>query len=246
MTTASTVTVVPSALSWTDSEHATWKAVVEKHRTTRELLLCETFLNGVETLGFSDTRIPDLDEVNLILESRTGFKGVFVKGLEEGPSFFQMLARREFPIGCFIRSRDDLNYTPAPDVIHDLYGHLPFYTDRNYADFCYEFGKAACRYANRPGVLRQFERFFWFTIEFGLLKTARGPRIFGAGIASSLAECDYALSGRPEVRPFDIDSVRHQEFRIDEMQKVLFCLESVDQLYGSLDELCRRIESEIQ
>jgi phenylalanine-4-hydroxylase len=231
-------------VAWTPSEHATWAAVVAQHRKTRAGMLCDAFLNGVDLLRFSDTHIPDLEDVNSKLQSRTGFRGVFVKGLEEGPSFFQMLARREFPIGCFIRSQNDLNYTPAPDVIHDLYGHLPFYTDPKYADFCCEFGKAACRYANRPEVLRQFERYFWFTIEFGLLMTSRGLKIFGAGIASSLGECEYALSGQPEIRPFDIDSVRRQEFRIDEMQKVLFRLESVDQLYGSLDELCRRIESE--
>ena len=99
-------------------------------------------------------------------------------------------------------------------------------------------------YAHRPELLRQFERFFWFTAEFGLVKTPEGVRVFGAGIASSTGECDYALSGKAEIRPFSVDGVRLQEFRIDVMQPVLFCLESPAQLYNSLDELCAKVKKD--
>ena len=97
---------------------------------------------------------------------------------------------------------------------------------------------------DREDLLRQFERFFWFTIEFGLIKTNEGVRVFGAGIASSTGECAYALSDEPEVVPFDIDLIRKQEFRIDQMQKKLFLLESEEQLYSSLDELVKRVEAD--
>lgn len=231
--------------AFTAEDHDTWRIIVQKHRQARDRQVHDLFLSGIETLGISENRIPEIEDVNKVLSARSGFRGVYVKGFEDGPTFYQMLAKRTFPIGNFIRSQNDLNYTPAPDVVHDLYGHLPFYTDKTYGDFCQAYGEVATQFSDRPEILRQFERFFWFTIEFGLVKTTHGIRIFGAGIASSTGECEYALSGRPEIRPFDVDEVRHQEYRIDEMQKVLFLLDSPDHLYRSLDILRRRIRSEL-
>lgn len=222
-------------------EQRTWRAILSEHRKTRDRQVCDLFLNGIEILGLSENAIPDLCDINRILEERSGFRGAFVTGLEEASSFYRMLAERKFPVGNFVRSHEDLGYTPAPDIVHDLYGHLPFYTDKTYADFSQAFGAEACKYIDRRELMRQFERFFWFTIEFGLVKTVGGLRIFGAGIASSTGECAYALSGKPEIAPFDVETIRHHEFRIDVMQPKLFCLESVDQLYQSLPELARKV-----
>lgn len=226
---------------YTEEDQDTWRVILHRHAMTRGQQICSTFLKGVEILGLTEERIPDLEEVNRRLESRTGFRGELVDGLEEGASFYRMLADRRFPVGNFIRARADLSYTPAPDIVHDLYGHLPFYTDRAYADFSQAFGEAACAYLDRPESLRQFERFFWFTVEFGLVKTSDGVRVFGAGIASSTGECDYALSGVPEVLPFSIDQIRHQEFRIDQMQPRLFLIESPERLYASLPEFIESV-----
>lgn len=229
------------ARKYTDRDRETWRTILHAHARKREHQVCDIFLRGVEILGLREDRFPSLDEVNRILGTRTGFRGVLVEGLEEGADFYRLLANRAFPVGNFIRSPEDLSYTPAPDIVHDLYGHLPFFTDASYSDFCQKFGAAAMEFVGRPDLLRQFERFFWFTAEFGLVKTAAGLRIFGAGIASSTGECDYALSSVPEKKPFDIDAVRSQEFRIDEMQPRLFVLENPEQLYASLDEFSRRV-----
>lgn len=225
-------------------ERETWRVILHEHARVRDGQICALFLEGVRILGLDEDRIPDLGEINRILQARSGFRGVFVEGLADAATFYAMLARGEFPVGNFIRDRADLGYTPAPDIVHDLYGHLPFYTDRAYGDFCRAIGAAAIQYADRPTLLRQYERFFWFTIEFGLVKTPAGIRVFGAGIASSVGECAYALSGKPKVLPFDVDVIRHQEFRIDEMQPTLFLLESADQLYQSLEELGRRVKKD--
>ena len=154
-----------------------------------------------------------------------------------------MLAKRLFPVGNFIRDKRDLSYTPEPDMIHDLYGHIPLLVNRDYAQFCQKIGETACRFIDDDKKFHQFERFFWFTIEFGLIKTDDGPRAFGAGIASSIGECDFALSGGPEVIDFDIELIINQEFRIDEMQKKLFILESKSQLYGCIDELVEKVNT---
>lgn len=217
---------------------------MHQHAEKRNRQVCQLFLDGVKILGIDETQIPNLKIINPILMARSGFCGVLVDGLEEGKSFYKMLADRLFPVGNFIRDRKDLSYTPAPDIVHDLYGHLPFFTDKAYGDFCQAFGEAAMEFTDRPQLLRQFERFFWFTIEFGLIKSPLGVRVFGAGIASSTNECEYALSGKPEVRPFDIDVIRNQEFRIDEMQKILFLIENSDQLYSSLSELRKKVSQD--
>jgi phenylalanine-4-hydroxylase len=222
----------------------TWRTILNRHKRTRESKIVDLFDQGLRALDIQSDRIPDLNEINRRLKALSGFQGVFVKGLEEGSGFYAMLARREFPIGNFIRSKEDLGYTPEPDLVHDLYGHLPFLADKAYADFCQDFGERACRHSNRPDLLRQFERFFWFTIEFGLIQTPAGVRVFGAGIASSMGECEYALSSGPKVLPFDVDQIRHQEFRIDQMQKILFVLESPQQLYASLPELSKKVEGD--
>ncbi|MCB0405386.1 MAG: hypothetical protein KDD51_11425, partial [Bdellovibrionales bacterium] len=157
-----------------------------------------------------------------------------VDGLEGGDSFYPALARREYPIGNFIRDAADLGYTPAPDVIHDLYGHIPLLANADYADFCQRYAATACKYLDDSTRFAQFERFFWFTVEFGLIETSKGRRIFGAGILSSKAESDYALSFGPEVVKFSIEAIVRQDYRIDQFQQRLFLLQSTQQLYESL------------
>ena len=125
---------------FTDDEHGTWGEISALHRKQRATQMVPMFLRGLHALGLDTDRIPPLDEVNARLTFLTGWRGVFVKGLEDGAGFYRLLRDRKFPIGNFVRDRKDLNYTPAPDVFHDLYGHLPFLADKQYADFCHEFG----------------------------------------------------------------------------------------------------------
>ncbi len=219
-----------------------WQQILENHSQTRDQQVYKIFREGIEALNINPLEIPSINKINEKLMGLTGWRGVFVDGLEDAHAFYKMLSQKQFPVGNFIRAPEDLSYTPEPDIVHDLYGHLPFFANQDYADFCYRFGHMTCQFMDREDLLRQFERFFWFTIEFGLICTPEGLRVFGAGIASSTGECDYALSREPEVLPFDIDKIRYQEFRIDQMQKRLFVLKNEGELYGCLDELARRVE----
>jgi phenylalanine-4-hydroxylase len=222
-------------------EQETWRRLFARLDACRASQAHPLFAKGIETLGIEGTEIPDLAEVNRRLFAATGWRGVVVEGLEDGPSFFAMLERREFPIGNFIRDARDLSYTPAPDVFHDLYGHLPLLADADYAAFCHEFGVTASRFADSPEKLRQFERLFWFGVEFPLIETAAGRRIFGGGILSSFGESNYSLSTEPKAVPFDIEAIRYQEFRIDEMQKLLFVLSKPEDLYTCLPAFAKGV-----
>lgn len=229
--------------NWTPQEHGTWRIMFRRQAEKRDEQVVDLFSRGIRELGLGDEGVPDLDEVNRRLAARTGFAGIPVEGLEEDRSFYQMLAERRFPIGNFIRDRQDVSYTPAPDVFHDLYGHLPFFIDEDYSRFCAELGERATRVADSAEALKQYARLFWFTIEFALMKTPQGMRIFGAGIASSHGECEYALGNRPNRIPFDIETIRKKDFKIDEFQRDVFVIEEPAQLYGCLPEFDRRVRS---
>jgi phenylalanine-4-hydroxylase len=219
---------------FTEQEHETWRQLFSRLSDCRERLAHPMFVAGLDALGIDGRRIPGLAEVNERLHARTGWRGVPVTGLEDAKSFFQLLARREFPIGAFIRDARDLSYTPAPDVFHDMYGHLPLFADQAYADFNHRIGLAAERHLDDPLQLRRFERYYWFGLEFPLVETDRGRRIFGGGILSSFGESAYALSPEPEVLAFDLETIRDHEYRIDIMQPRLFVLDTPETLYRSL------------
>jgi phenylalanine-4-hydroxylase len=229
--------------NFTPEEHETWKVMFERQVPKRDQQIFHLFSEGIRALGIDAERVPDIEAVNAKLKRLTGFEGVPVVGLEEDQPFYQMLGERQFPIGNFIRDRKDVSYTPAPDVFHDLYGHLPFLADRDYADFCAELGRRATKVGQNSDSLKQWARLFWFAVEFSLIKTPVGNRIFGAGIASSYGECEYALSTRPEILPFDLETIRLRDFRVDEFQRTIFLMESTQQIYGCLDEFERRVNS---
>jgi phenylalanine-4-hydroxylase len=220
-------------------ENKVWHSLYENLKENRKIQAVSEFQKGLDTLKITANSIPNLDVLNKQLKNLTGWVGVPVEGLVDGPGFFKALSDRKFPIGNFIRSPSVSSYTPAPDIFHDLYGHIPFYVDKEYADFSYRIGLAALEFADQPEKLVQFERFFWFTIEFGLIELPEGRRIFGAGILSSFSESNYALSNEPEVLPFDISTICKQDFRIDVFQNRLFLLKSREQLYSSIPELIR-------
>ncbi len=217
------------------TEHETWRRLYGRLAACRAEQAHPLFVAGLAALGIDGERIPELAAVNARLGALTGWRGVPVEGLEDGRSFFALLARREFPIGAFIRDAKDLSYTPAPDVFHDLYGHLPLFADRAYADFCQRFGALAAPHAADPRRLRELERLFWFGVEFPLVETPSGRRIFGGGILSSFGESGYALSSEPEVLPFDPARIRQNDYRIDVMQTRLYVLDRPEQLYGCID-----------
>lgn len=221
---------------FTESEHQTWKTLFENLDYCRKKQAHPIFAEGVKKLGLVADTIPHIDDVNRRLIELTGWRGVPVEGLEDNHSFFAGMAERMFPIGNFIRDARDVSYTPAPDIFHDLYGHLPLLADERFADFCCRFGKLAAKYTDDDEILTQWGRLFWYGVEFPIIKTKQGNRIFGGGILSSFGESNFALSSEPEILPFDLEAIRHRDYKIDEFQKTIFILEDENQLYRSPEE----------
>ena len=154
-------------------------------------------------------------------------------GFLPAPAFFEMLANREFPSTTWLRDRGSLEYTPEPDIFHDVFGHVPMHAHRVFADFLAHYGKL-CGMTEDPQVLEQLGRIFWYTVEFGLIRQNGQLKMFGSGIISSQGECSNILDGKCEVRPFDLETVLRTTVKVDEIHKLLFAVDSFDQMYEAL------------
>jgi phenylalanine-4-hydroxylase len=194
------------------------------------------YLRGVEKLGMSAEKIPALADLSDALEREAGWRVARIPGLLHERDFFTLLSRRLFPSTDYIRGTDELDYTPAPDLFHDIFGHMPMLTEPAFADFYQLFGQAAL---GAKGVDRQsLERLHWFAVEFGLIRDPDEIRIFGAGVLSSKDEVLSALADHTIRRPFSVQAVIDQDYEVWHLQPVLFVLESFDQLVTEFRAWC--------
>lgn len=217
-------------IRYTDAEHARWQTLMQRQLAALPHCAAPEYLAALERLQLPPDRIPQCAQVSAALMRASGWRVVPVPALIDFTTFFKLLSRRRFPAASFIRSERELDYLQEPDIFHELLGHAPLLTEPRYADFVQAYGAAGCRADARQQVW--LARLFWFSVEFGLLQTARGLRAFGAGIVSSSAELKYALEDPTvERRPFDVIDVLRTPYRIDILQPVYYVFESLDQLY---------------
>lgn len=213
---------------YSELDHATWSILVNRQMDLLPGRAGNAFLRGVELLQLQDDAIPSLKNLSRVLYEATGWQVARIPGLLHERDFFGLLADRTFPSTDYIRGRHELDYTPAPDLFHDVFGHMPMLTQPAFADFYQMFGRAALK---AEGADRQrLERFHWFTVEFGLIRQENGIRIFGAGILSSKNEVTHALSDEVTRSAFDPESVVAQDYDVWHLQDRLFVLESFDGL----------------
>lgn len=211
-----------------EDDHEIWGTLVERQMEQLPGRACKAYLRGLDMLDITADRIPPLRDLSRRLEETTGWKVARIPGLLHEKDFFTLLSNRQFPSTDYVRGWDELDYTPAPDCFHDIFGHMPMLTQPDFADFYQLFGKAALNAegADRP----RLERFHWFTVEFGLLEEEEGTRIFGAGIVSSNEEVTHALSDEVTVHPFDPDHITEKDYEVYHLQDELFVMDSFEQL----------------
>ena len=215
---------------YTAEQHATWVTLYERQAAVLPGRACEPFLRGLHALDLHGAGIPDFERISDTLRGLTGWSVVAVPGLVPDDVFFDHLANRRFPAGSFIRRPDQLDYLEEPDVFHDVFGHVPMLTDPVFADYMAAYGRGGAR-AKVLGRLPNLARLYWYTVEFGLLRTDAGLRIYGAGIVSSRAEQAFALDDpSPNRLGFDLERVMRTPYRIDDFQQVYFAIPSLEAL----------------
>ncbi len=221
-----------------DEDHETWQILVERQMQQLPGRACRAYLRGQEVLKLEADRIPSLADLSRRLNEATGWRVAKVPGLIHEKDFFELLADRIFPSTNYVRGRDELDYTPAPDCFHDIFGHMPMLTQPDFADFYQLFGRAAL---NGKGSIRpKLEAFHWFTVEFGLLKEDGENRIFGAGIVSSNEEVTHALSDAVTTKPFDPEVLVSTDYEVYRLQDTLFVMDSFEQLLEGFEWWTRK------
>ena len=214
--------------AYSGEEQDNWKFLYNRQMKFLHGRACKEYIEGTEKLNLSEENIPYLKELSNIFYESTGWKVARVPGLIHEQNFFEMLQRKVFPSTDYIRRKEELDYTPAPDLFHDIFGHMPLLTNINFASFYQMFGEAAM---NAKGMNRKYlETFHWFTVEFGLIRNSAGLRIYGAGIVSSHGEVQNAMSDNVEVMEFNPDKIVIQEYDVWHLQPVLFAIDSFEQL----------------
>jgi phenylalanine-4-hydroxylase len=240
---------------YSEENHEAWRRLFARIRPRWERYANDHFLRGIEALNLPPDRIPQLSEVNQRLQPLTGFQAKPVSGYVPGFLFFDCLRRREFPTTITIRDKDRMDYLPEPDIFHDVAGHVPMHTEKAFADVLVRFGDCAHtavemtagipdqgeRARRLTNIMKAMSRFFWFTVEFGLMR-GPGPRTvaYGSGLLSSYGELEHAIDSSETQRyPVQIEWLINQGAEIDHYQPLLFIVESFDHLFELVDRLER-------
>ena len=217
--------------AYTVEEHAIWRTLFHRQEKLLVGRACDEFLAGIADLGVAADGIPDFRRLSDVLTAATGWRIVAVPGLVPDAVFFAHLANRRFPSTCFIRRPEQLDYLEAPDVFHDIFGHVPMLMNPIFADYMQAYGEGGLK-ALRLGSLDRLARLYWYTVEFGLIRTGAGPRIYGSGIVSSKGESIYCLeSPEPHRIAFDLMRVMRTRYQIDRFQECYFVIDGFDQLF---------------
>jgi phenylalanine-4-hydroxylase len=219
--------------SYTPEHHAIWRTLFHRQEAILANRACQPFLDGLKDLGVEADGIPDFRRLNDALHRATGWQITAVPGLVADDVFFDHLANRRFPSTCFIRRQDQLDYLQEPDIFHDIFGHVPMLMNPVFADYMEAYGKGGLK-ALRLHNLEHLARLYWYTVEFGLIRTREGVRIYGSGIVSSKGESIYCLEdAKPNRIAFDLLRVMRTRYRIDDYQESYFVIDSFEQLFDA-------------
>lgn len=215
--------------AFTAEDHAVWDLLFERRTDLLGTRVVAPFLDGIDLLRLDHPGIPKLGELNAILELRTGWRTVAVPGLVPDPVFFAMLSERVFPVGNFIRRREELDYLEAPDCFHDLFGHIPMLAHHDFAEMTRHIGELGVA-AITAGKGRLAARLYWHSVEFGLARDAGQLKILGAGLASSFGEAHFSLESEDVERlPFSIPRALTTDYRHDAFQPRYLVSASLEQ-----------------
>ncbi len=217
-------------INYSEAEHAIWAKLMHRQLDIINGRACQEFLDGLDILKLPKDHIPQTKDISKILQRRTGWVVEPVPALIGFQQFFSMLAERKFPAASFIRSEDEMEYLQEPDIFHEIFGHATMLTQPAFADFTHAYGIAGLKASKEDRIL--LARLYWFTVEFGLIDTTAGLKIYGGGINSSPGESIYALeSDIPKRQKFDTLTVLRTPYRIDIFQTVYFVIQQMQDLF---------------
>jgi phenylalanine-4-hydroxylase len=244
-----TITKDGTALRWQDyvvpqcwedftaEDHAVWDLLFARQVELLGTRVVSPFLDGIDLLRLSHPGVPDVEGLNAILEPRTGWRVAGVPGLVPDAAFFAMLSERVFPVGNFIRSREQLDYLEAPDCFHDMFGHIPMLAHHDFAEMVEHVGRLGVA-AIAAGEGDRVARIYWHSVEFGLAREGGELKILGAGLASSFGEAHFSLeSEQVERLPFSVERAVHTPYKHDAFQPLYLVSETLERTIAEVRAL---------
>jgi len=227
-----TATVEQPWADYTRTEHEVWSTLFRRQREVLKGRACNEFIENQERFGMSPDAIPKFQDLNKVLKAGTDWEIVGVEGLLPDEIFFDHLANRRFPVTWWIRKPEQLDYLSEPDLFHDLFGHVPMLLNPVFADYVQAYGRGGVKaHKLGPDALMKLTRLYWYTVEFGLINTPEGVRIYGSGIVSSKGESIYCLeSDSPNRIGFDLERIMRTKYKIDTYQQTYFVIDGFQQL----------------
>jgi phenylalanine-4-hydroxylase len=215
---------------YTPAEHALWDQLLARQAAMLPDRAVPEFMAGLDMLRMTTPGIPHFETLSERLMKATGWQVVAVPGLVPDRVFFEHLANRRFVAGRFIRTPEQIDYLEEPDVFHDVFGHVPLLAHPAFADYMQAYGEGGLR-ADGLGAIDRLARLYWYTVEFGLIRSDQGLRLYGAGIVSSHGESLFALDDpSPNRLGFDLKRLMRTKYRIDDYQQTYFVIDSFDDL----------------
>ncbi len=225
-------------VDYTPEEQSVWQFVAAQLEEIHARRASQFYLQAKQDLQISNERIPQLTEMNRRLGELSGFRLAPIEGLVETRGFLSWLSYRTMLCTQYIRHHSRPDYTPEPDIVHEAIGHIPMFTNQEFADFSQFIGHGA-RIATDQQI-EELGRLYWFTVEFGLIEEKGDLKAYGAGLLSSFGELEHAFSDAVERREFDLETVINHDFTYSDMQPVLYVVPS----YKFLKDVTRKyIES---
>ena len=216
--------------AYSPEQHILWCRLYARQAQLLPGRACVEFIDSLQRLDIAHA-IPNFDHVSVALMRATGWMLVAVPGLIPDKIFFEHLAHRRFPVTVWLRESAEFDYIVEPDLFHDFFGHVPLLFDPVFADHLQAYGKGALK-ALPLGGLTQLARLYWYTIEFGLLRTPVGMRAYGAGLMSSGGELDYCVnSATPHRIRFNVERIMRTDYNIDAYQQTYFVIDDFAQLF---------------
>ena len=230
--------VVPQCWeAFSEDDHAVWDLLFARQVELLGSRVVSAFFDGIDLLKLSHPGVPDVEGLNAILTPRTGWKTVAVPGLVPDEVFFAMLSERVFPVGNFIRTREQLDYLEAPDCFHDMFGHIPMLAHHDFAEMAEHVGRLGVA-AIAAGEGHRAARLYWHSVEFALAMEGGELKILGAGLASSFGEAHFSLeSDTVERLPFSVERAVHTPYKHDAFQPRYLVSQSLEQTIGEVLEL---------
>ncbi|RCV89501.1 phenylalanine 4-monooxygenase [Billgrantia montanilacus] len=216
-------------IAWSEQDNATWQTLMQRQLGMIEGRVCQEYLDGLERLALPEDRVPQLADIDRVLKASTGWETAQVPALIPFDTFFALLASQRFPVATFIRTPEELDYLKEPDIFHEIFGHCPMLTNPAFAEFTATYGRLGL--AASPKERIYLARLYWMTVEFGLVDTPAGRRIYGGGIISSPKETLHALSDAPVHVPFDPVEALRTPYRIDILQPLYYVLDDLKTLH---------------